>query len=248
MTTSYLRPLLLALALLPTAGCGLFSDDVKPIYEIDDDDIVVVHPFSDPDFDSAWDSQTGHELARRTTEVLSDNAPFVVVPYDEVALLMHAPAADDGIGLDVRTLTPAKLAELTGADYVVMADILSFQLRDPRSVALHQASGFVDVKLFKLARSSKEKRDAAKDNERRARIRAAYARHNIDDPRETVYGGKMVAGARIEAIYPDTYLDQYGAEFLDPLTARAGLIRVLGKRAAQLFFEHEPEKLGATGY
>src|SRR5690606_20314945 len=120
--------------------------------------------------------------------------------------------------------------------------------RDPRNVAFFQASGHADVKLFKLARSSKEKRDAAEENERRERIRKAYARHNIDDPRETVYGGKVVAGARIEAIFPDTYLDQYGSPELDPLTARAGLIRALGKKAAQLFFEHEPEKLGGSAY
>ncbi len=244
----HLRPLLLALALLPTAGCSLFSDDIEPIYEIDDDAFVVVHPFADADFDSPWQSDKGHRLAQLTTEQLAANADFRVVPYDDVMLLMHAPVNPESgaPGLDVTTLTPAQLAELTGADYVIMGDILHFELQDPRAVALHQASGRADVRLFKVAKSAEDRAKASKRSERQERIRKAYRDVDLVEPGETYYGGSFVAQGRVEGIYPDTYLGQYGESFLDRDTAFAGLCVVLSRRAAQLFYEHEPEKLGGS--
>ena len=128
-TRRLLSTLVLSLLVLPSSGCFLFSDDVEPIYEIDSDDFLVVHPLKDPAFPrSAWDSPTGHDIAMRATTVLSRMAEFNLVPYERVMELMYVPPKEDeegksdDVGLDVRTLTERQLADLVGADYVLVGD------------------------------------------------------------------------------------------------------------------------------
>jgi len=239
-----LRLIACALFLVPSAGCALFSDDIEPIWEIDDDEFVVVHPFYDAEADSAWGSRDGHELAAQTTEELATHADYNVVPYEEVLALMVAsdPKRGPGAALDVRELTPRQLADLTGADYVILADVLELQLRDPKAVALVQARGTLEVKVFKVARDREEEQQAEELGERERRIEQARHDLGLTPKNRSPHGGRLVAGGRVTAIYPDTYIDSPGVPSLDPLLARRGLIQNLARKAAQLLYPHEPEQ------
>lgn len=248
-TATVLRFVACAALLLPSAGCALFSDDIEPIWEIEDDDYVVVHPFHDAEADTAWGSRDGHALAAQTTEELASHADFHVVPYEDVLALMVARDPEQGAGaaLDVQELTPKELADLTGADYVVMGDVLELQLRDPKAVALVQARGTMDIKLFRVARGREEREVAEELSERQRRIEQARARLHLTPSKQSPHGGRIVAGGRVSAIYPDTYLDRDGVPFLDPMLARRGLIGNLAKKAAKLLYPHEPEPVLGAG-
>ena len=125
-STSALRLLGLALVLSLLTGC--LGDDVPPIYEIPEDDYVVVYPASEPGVNS-WTSTIGHRVSEAATRRLETYGEFLTVPYGEVIELMYAEPlkkdkdgdedegpADDELGLD----DPATYAAITAADVVWM--------------------------------------------------------------------------------------------------------------------------------
>lgn len=87
-------PRLVALVLFALFATGCFGDDVPPIYEIPDDEYVVVFPASEPGL-GPWDSTIGHRIAESTTRRLETFGEFHTVPYGEVIELMYA-QPDDG--------------------------------------------------------------------------------------------------------------------------------------------------------
>ena len=128
------------------------------------------------------------------------------------------------------------MAALTGADYVVVAELTHWDPQDDKGVGIVQGVARANVRLFKVM----ETREA--DDEREAeRIRKQNeARRKAGLPellREE--GGRFVAQEEILARYPETYLDQYGESFLDPDEAKNGLTDAVAKKIAQLFYEHE---------
>lgn len=249
-----LRLLLAACALVVT---GCFGDDIPPIYEIPDDEYVVVYPASEPGL-GAWDSTIGHRVSEATTRNLEVNGDFLTVPYAEVIELMYAEPSsarddksteeDEKIGLEARKITPEKLAELTGADWVVVVEITHFQERDPNNINMIRATANAGVKLFKLAKSSNEKKEARERSERERRRDLARARAGLKPTGKSLMdGGKWVAGKDITANFPKDFFGQYGETFLDPIEARKGLIDQLGDVVAKCFYEHEAEKLAGSG-
>lgn len=259
-------PRLVALALFAIFVTGCFGDDVPPIYEIPDDEYVVVYPSSEPSL-SAWDSTIGHRISEATTRRLETFGEFHTVPYGEVIELMYArpdegdddddddednelrKKKDDGkVGLDVRKISPEKLAELVGADWVIVVEVSRFQEKDPNNINMVRGSANASVKLFKLAKSDNERRKARKLSEREKKRREARKRHGLD-PGGSVQadGGEWVANADVAANFPKDFFGQYGETFLDPVKARKGLIEELGDKVAKCFYEHEPDKLSGSG-
>lgn len=249
------RAALLALPLLASGCFGLGAESIDPVYEIDEEKYVVVHPFKDLDLPTAWDSPLGHELALRTTEVLNREADFYVCPYGDVLELLIAPPSktanpkgDEAIGLDVRTLTPKKLGELMGADFVLMAKLTQFDLRDPLNINMVQGTAKAEVTLFKLAKTDEEEEDAEEASERMKRMNEARKALGLDAAGEPLAGGWFVGPtSTVEANYPDDFLNQYGDVFLDEQVIRDGLIRVLARKVAQLYYEHDKERLSGSG-
>jgi hypothetical protein len=249
------RPLLLALLLSAFSLVGCLGDDaIEPIYEVPDDEYVVVFPAREGSSESAWSSTIGHRIAEATTRRLEAKADFLTVPYGEVIELMYAePNAnarkgnDNEAGLDVRAITPEKLAELTGADWVIVIDVLHFQEKDPKNINMTRASGSADVKLFKLAKSSGEKKKARTSSERRRKRDAARKAHDLKPLGETPDGGKWVASKSVSASYPKDFFGTYGESFLDPVEARKGLIEEIGDKVSKCFYEHEKETMPGSG-
>lgn len=253
MNTRTLLGLVLAAFVLPSSGCfSLFDETIEPMYEVDDDQWVVVKPFKDPNFPhSPWDSPVGHELAMRTTEALKRMAEFETVPYGEVLELMIAPAdetddkADDS-GLDVRTLTEKEFSDLCAADFVLVCKILRFELKDPKNINMTQGTAVAECALFKVALTPEDVEAAEEHTERD--IRKAKARREAGLEMTPVgRGGHYVATQTVTATYPDDYLNQYGQVFLDPVMVRDRLITNLARKVAELMYEHEPDKGKGTG-
>lgn len=255
MKTNILRCCALALFALAATGC--FGDDIPPIYEIPDDEYVVVYPASEPGVNS-WDSTIGHRVAEAATRRLETHGEFYTVPYADVIELMYAEPEgtkdersseeDEKIGLDVRKITPEKLAELTGADWVIVVDISHFQERDPNNINMTRATANAEVKLFKLAKSSNEKRESRERSDRERKLDEARRRAGLKDRKRSLFdGGKWVAGKDVTANYPKDFFGQYGETFLDPVEARKGLIEELGEVVSKCFYEHEPDTLAGSG-
>jgi len=244
--------LLLAALLLPSAGCSLFSDDIDPVYEIEDDEYLVVYPVKEPDFSSAWDSPTGHELALLVSERLGANVDFHVSSYGNVLELLVAPPArnttdgpvgDEKIGLDVREITPRKLADVVGSDYVLVCEIKKFELRDPLNINMSRATGVVEAKLFKIAKTKAQQEYADEEAARQKRMENARRQLNLDPTGINPYGGSFVAVNSVTAFYPNDYMGQYGETFADPADMRRGLLGELARKVAQLYYSHPPEKV-----
>ncbi|MBL4849966.1 MAG: hypothetical protein JKY65_30930 [Planctomycetes bacterium] len=254
-------PRLIALALFAIFATGCFGDDIPPIYEIPEDEYVVVYPSSEPSL-AAWDSTIGHRISEATSRRLETFGEFRVVPYGEVIELMYAePASDDEdedgdeskddgkVGLEVRKITPEKLAELTGADWVIVIECSLFQEKDPNNINMIRASARAGVKLFKLAKSDDERQEARTRTDRERKRDKARKLAGLKTKRGATQsdGGEWVAGKDISANYPKDFFGQYGETFLDPIKARKGLIEELGEVVAKCFYEHEPGKLSGSG-
>jgi hypothetical protein len=255
-------PRLVALALFAIFASGCFGDDIPPIYEIPDDEYVVVFPASEPGLGS-WDSTIGHRISESTTRRLETWGEFHTVPYGEVIELMYAQPddgdddddddddekKDDGkVGLEVRKITPEKLAELVGADWVVVIECSRFQEKDPNNINMVRGSANASVKLFKLAKSDTERRKARKLSERERKRNEARKRAGLKTGGTIdADGGEWVAAADVKANFPKDFFGQYGETFLDPVKARKGLVEELGDKVAKCFYEHEPDKLSGSG-
>lgn len=249
-----LSALILCLLVLPSSGCFLFSDDIEPIYEIDEDDFLVVHPMKDPEFPrSAWDSPTGHDLALRASAALNVMAEFNVVPYEKVMELMYvAPKEDDegksdDVGLDVRTLSERQLADLVGADYVLVCKILRFRTKDPLNVNMTQGTATIECNLFRVAKSDSDEEAVADLNERELRVQRARERIGLGPSALIAGGGKYVARAVVTVKFPDDYLNQYGEAFLDEKIVREKLMDKAAADVSKLLYEHEPDDVPGSG-
>lgn len=261
------RLVLLLPLLLPTAGCfSLFGDTVDPIYEIDDEDQLVVYPFKEPGVDSPWDSTLGHQLAQATTNQVREHVDFIVRPYGSVLELLVAQPKknkkkrmkadqeegdddeDEGqLGPDVRDFDAEKLAQLTDSRYVLICEIIRFSLKDPLNINMSKGTATVEAKLFKVAHTRSEKESAKRQSESLKRRNKARAKLGLEPLGKLPMGGKFVAKKTITARFPDDFLNQYGEPFMDPVAVRKGLIKAVADKVAKLLYEHEPEPLKGSG-
>lgn len=220
----------LAAAALVLAGCNSNDNTVEPIYEIDEEAALVVMPVREPGVTNAFDSvDVGHLIAEQATTRLGNNAEFIVRPYSEVIGLARVE--------DWTLLKARDVAALTGADYVVVAELTHWDPQDEKGVGIVQGVARANVRLFKVGDevpeeiSEREAERIRKQNE--ARRKAGLPEILAEE------GGTYVAQEEILARYPETYLDQYGESFLDPDEAKGGLTSALAKKIAELFYEHE---------
>jgi hypothetical protein len=221
------------LLLLPLAGCETFGH-TDPVWEIDEEEHIVVMPFKDPDFPDRWDSPRGHETAMRTTEILQREAEFGVRPYEDVIGLFQAD--------DVNKLSPREVAALCKADYVLVCEFEQLELKDPKSINLIQGSSRVRVRLFQVERKSETEEDAAQrkaDEQRAARERAGLP------PLEYDRGGRFIGDAErvVEARFPSDFMNPGGELFLEASDVEAGLLLATAKKVARLYYPHQEDKI-----
>ena len=208
---------LVPLALLVLApGCGS-NDIIDPIYEIPSERSLVVVPFKAEGFEKGYDSPLGIELADRVTKNLQGKAEFKVKPQDELLALFDQQG-------DARQLGAREIAEKTGADYVLLGDVRSWQLRDPGSVNLLRGTSAVTLILFESPRAAAEKGD-----------KGAGAKK-----------GRIVRTTEVTALYPNEYgLDGVGVGDFGGDGVRVietGLKTRTAKAIAELLYPHTKEE------
>ena len=228
-----MKQFMVCVAVLALAGCS-DSTWVDPIYEIDDDQKLVVMPFWDQDFPTRWDSPLAHELGRQAASELAQNVDFRVRNYEDTILdLLQAERKDP------RELRERDVAEITGVDFLLVCDIEQWDLRDPLNINLNKGTAKIRAKLYKLEPERYEDEDDEQDA--RERLQAQNdARRRAGLPEvEYVSGGNFVREVVVNARYPETYLNQYGDIFLDPDQIELGLIRTTAEKVAKLLYGHE---------
>jgi hypothetical protein len=228
MTTRSLRSFL-ALAALALAGCS--ANEIEPVYLIEPEDYCVVMPFKDPDFASRWDSPRSHDMGQLTTAALTERAEFKVRPYEDVISLFQAD--------DVKKLGPREVAALTRADYVLVCDVEKFDLEND-VINLGRGKARAKVRLFKVERRTPE--EEAKEAEK-AREREEVAKRVNIPVSSTDAGGRYVREDIIEAVFPSDYHNDYGRLDLKAAEIQTGLMGVISRKVAKLYYTHDEEKI-----
>lgn len=223
------RLLASCLALLALSGCS--ANEIEPVYLIDPEDYCVVMPFKDPDFSSRWDSPRSHDMGQQTTAVLMERAEFKVRPYEDVINLFQAD--------DVKKLRPRDVAALTRADYVLVCDVEKFDLEND-VINLGRGKARAKVRLFKVERRTEE--EEAKEAKLAKERQEAAERANIPVA-ATDAGGRYVREDTIEAVFPSDYHNDYGRLDLKANEIQAGLMGVISRKVAKLYYTHDEEKI-----
>ena len=232
MNRTALAPLLLLL--VPLAGCETLGHK-DPVWEIDEEEHLVVMPFKDIDFPDRWEGNPrGHEVAMRTTQILQREAEFGVRPYEDIIGLFQAD--------DMSKLSPREVAALCKADYVLVCDFEELQLKDPKSINLVQGSARVRVRLFQVERKSKEDEERAArqaEDQRRAREAAGLP------PLEFDRGGRFVGDAErvVDAKFPSSFMNPGGELFLESSDVQQGLLLAVAEKVAKLYYPHQESKV-----
>lgn len=226
--TSSRAGLVFFLLLVALPGCQ--ADLVAPVHDIDSDQSMVVIPFSDPDFPDRWQSPRGHDLAMRTTEALGGSVDFQVRPYERVLELAGTP--------DPGRLRPGDIAARTGSDFVLVCEVVQFQLKDPLSINIAQGTARVKVRLYEAdaPRESHDERDRQRDADQE-RVR----RERDLAPLGPERGARFLREDEVVARWPSDFHDQYGDVFLEPERIQAELVVATARKIARLYYEHERE-------
>lgn len=223
------------LLLLPAlAGCETFGHQ-DPVWEIEEEEHLVIMPFKDPDFPDRWEGNPrGHDAALRTTQILQREAEFGVRPYEDVIGLFQAE--------DMSKLSPREVAALCKAEYVLVCDFEELELKDPKSIGLSQGSAQVRVRLFQVERKSEEDEERAArraEDQRQARERAGMPTLDYDR------GGRFIPDAErvISAKFPSDFMSPGGEPFLESPDIEQGLLATVAKKVAKLYYPHQAEKI-----
>jgi hypothetical protein len=225
-----------ALGLLSIIISGCADTTVEPEYVIAPQDYVVVMPFLDLGHPDRWSSSRGNDLARRTTEVLAQKADFKVRPYEDVLALFQAE--------NLSSIDPADVAALCRADYAIVCEVEKYELEDAHRVNIPHGSSRVRVRLFKVVH-----RDAAEAR----RVRAEHERQRLLrvnaglPPEEVLEGGEFVHIGTVEAVFPSDFTQRYDRVSMTVAEVEEGLRQATARRVAQLYHEHERERLPRDG-
>lgn len=226
-------PLRLATAALVLASAGCWGETiVDPVHEIPPEEALLVVPFREPHLPERWDSQLGNELARDTTTILTREAEFQVRPYEDVLSLYQAD--------DIAKLSFGQIAALCRAEWLLICDIVKFDLKDPKSINLQQAEATVKVRLFQVDPPGR-KRDARETERSRSQreAREGLGMSTLVDER----GGRFVREDTVEAKFPTDFHSQYGQLFMEPAEMERGLAGVIARKVSKLYYPHPEEKV-----
>ena len=163
--------------------------------------------------------------------VLTERAEFKVRPYDEVINLFQAE--------DVKKLGPRDVAALTRADYVLVCDVEQFDLQND-VINLGRGRARAKVRLFKVERRTPD--EEAREAERAKERQAAADRAGIPLG-STDTGGRYVREDTIEAVFPSDYHNDYGRLDLKAAEIQEGLMGVISRKVAKLYYTHDEEKI-----
>lgn len=206
------------------SGCGS-GDIIDPAVEIPSQRKLVVMPFRDPEFDNGFDSPRGAELASRVTKLLKEKAEFHVKPVDVVLELYE--------GDNPRNLTAKEVAEKTGADYVLMGDVVRWRLADENTYGLKRGSCSIDVTLYETHDAAMERLKNDSDKE---------------DLPKNGRGRLALAKRRVSAAFPQEYgMKDVGSYDMTDEQIETGLTNSAALQVAWLFIAHtkDEDKLAA---
>lgn len=228
MKTPLVRALGALAVLTVLSGCSslLGGDMIEPAIEIPDGRAVVVVPFRDQDFANGFESPRGCDLAEKVTRILKDksNGDFRVRSQTAVVDLYNKG--------DPRQLTAREVAEKTQSDYVIMGEVVTWQLQDDNTYGLYRGTAEIDITIYETA-------DAAKE------------RNPDEDPDDLPRQGRgrlALAKKRVSAVFPQEYgLSGVGSYEHTPKQIESGLANAISLQVAWLLVEHskEEQKLAA---
>jgi hypothetical protein len=208
------------------SGCTS-GDIIDPSVEIPEKRSLVVVPFRDPEYDNGFDSPRGSDLATRVTKLLKEKAEFRVKSVDVVIQLY-----EEG---NARNLTAKEVAQKTGADYVLMGDVVRWRLADENTFGLKRGTSSIDVSLY-------ETYDAANE-----RIKDDKDREDLPKPGR---GRLALAKRRVSASFPNEYgMKDIGTYDMSDDQIETGLLNSSAIQVAWLLIPHtkDEEKLMGGG-
>lgn len=174
------------------SGCGTGSDIIDPVIEIPEKRSLVVVPFRDMNYDNGFDSPLGADLAARVTRFLKEKAEFRVKPVEVVVELYQTD--------NPRTLTAKEVAEKTGADYVLMGDVIRWRLADENTYGIKRGSASIDISLYETGAAALERLADSKDKEdlpKNGRGRLALAKKRVSTAFPQEYGMKDIGSTEM---------------------------------------------------
>lgn len=211
----------LVTALIAT-GCGEF-EVVDPIIEISEKRTVAVVPFRDTDFDNGFDSPRGTEIAWNVVNRFRDRGDFKVVSKEKI-LSLYDPATE------THAPTAREVALKTTADYVLMADVVHWQVKDEdmNPGGLLRGMALIDVSIY-------ETYDAALE-----RAKSDKEKAELPDPGR---GRIVVAKKRVKAVFPREYgLAGVGTMEMTPEQVEDGLKLAAAQQVAWLLVSHSKDE------
>ncbi|MBI3724607.1 hypothetical protein HY251_11725 [bacterium] len=225
MKTMSLRALGAAFSLatlLLAPGCGN-SEIIDPVIEIPDKRSLVVMPFKDEGFPNGFMSPRGGELASLVARILKEKADFKVISMDRVLELYN--------DADPRALTAKQVAEKLNADYVLMGDVLQWQLQDPDMYGgLHRGNSTLEMSIYETS--------------------AAAADRTPKEAKELKGKGRLaVSHRRVTALFPQEYgTASYGTYEMSEKEIEAGLKNATALSVSWILVGHtkDEEKLASA--
>jgi hypothetical protein len=212
---------LFALTLLSFTGtgCGAFGGDIiDPAIEIPDSRYVVVVPFRDMNYDNGFDSPLGADLATRVTRFLKEKGDFKVRPIETVLELYQE---------NPRNLTAKEVAEKTGADYVVMGDVLKWRHADENTFGLKRGSSTIDISVYETASAAMERLSGG----------------DKEDLPKNGRGRLALAKRRVASAFPQEYgMKEYGSTDMSDDQIESGLLNTSALQIAWLLVPHTKDE------
>lgn len=213
------------LSCLVTPGCG-DHDIIDPVLEIPEKRSLVVVPFRDEQFANGFESPRGCDLAESVMAMLRDKGEFRVLNKEKVLALYNEN--------DPKTLTARDVAEKTGADYVLMGDVIHWGLRDDNTFGgLLRGSATIEVSIYETAAAAAER--AKTDKEK-------------DDLPAPGRGRIAIAKKRVNALFPREYgMADVGTYQMTEVQVEDGLKTAASQAVAWLLISHSKEEEKLAG-
>jgi hypothetical protein len=205
------------LSLLPLAACFADKEIIDPKIDIPEKCKLIVVPFEDLG-QNGFLSERGSSLSLLVAEALKAKAEFRILPKEKVLQLYDN---DE----DPRSFSAAKVAQRTGADYVLMGSITRWTLTEPKTFGLVRGDSTVEVTLYETSSAATERLGkVSKSDESQANL--PLHKH------------------KVSCFFPHEYGQPFGSDELDmtPEKVDAGLRARTAQEIAWLLLPHTKEE------